>query len=88
MIGLPFLLGLGGRYGYKVLRDGVAIAGLIIFIWIHASHGFQAAYLIMIVLGFLIYIMGRLAQRMFKSMIIATLIIIVIIYILVRANIG
>jgi hypothetical protein len=93
-IGLPFLLGLGGRAGQggianisvnAVLRGGVAIAGLLIFLSTSTAHVGYGSYLFMVGMGLILYMMGRFARRMFKLIIIAVLVVIAIItYLLVR----
>ena len=90
-IGLPFLLGLGGRAGQggianisvnSVLRGGVAIVGLGIFYLTSTANG---TYLFMVGMGLLLYMMGRFARRMLKLLIIAVLIVIAIVaYLLVK----
>mgnify|MGYP001095085891 CR=1 FL=1 len=82
-IALPFLLGAGGRYGNRVLREGMGIAGIILFIFINtAARWFYPFYLTMIIIGLLLYVMGRLARRTLRSLIIAALVITAVTYLI------
>ena len=51
-IGLPFLLGVGGRTGNRVIRTGVSLAGLAIFFLVHTVHNLNIVYIVIFVIGF------------------------------------
>ena len=84
VFGLPFLWGLGGRGINRVLREGVAIAGLLIFLANLYAQGFHGLYVGTVCLGIMLYMWGRLARKASRYLIIAASILIAIIYYLVR----
>lgn len=84
MVGLPFLLGLGGRGTNVALREGVAIAGLIIFFSILSINGFQFLFIALLCIGLLFYLYGRTARRTFRSTLVAIVIFAIIIIFLIR----
>lgn len=83
MVGLPFLLGIGGKSANKAIKDGVAIASLLIFFSILSISGLQSLFVALLGLGLLLYLFGRFAKRMFSSILIAFAVIALIIYFLV-----
>lgn len=77
--GLPFLWGMGGQRTGKVLRTGVSITGLLIFVRLLSFQGHHIFYLALLVLGILLYMWGSLARRIL-SIVIALIILAVVIY--------
>lgn len=63
VMGMPFLLGVGGRSANKTLREGIAIVGFIIFFAILSTQGVHAFYFAVLCFAIICYLWGRIARR-------------------------
>jgi len=93
LCGVPFLWGIGSRGMGKaintdfslsrVIREGISIAGLIIFFITIAAKGYQALYFAAFCMASMFYLWGRLARKI-SSIIFAVVIFIIIMTFLIR----
>jgi hypothetical protein len=80
---LSFLLGLSGRLGKMVLKEGISIAILILFIGMLSIQGFVPAYVGFFGTLAIIYLFAKLA-RFTGRMVLALLVLLIAIYLLYR----
>lgn len=84
VFGLPFLWGMGGRGLNKVMREGAAIAGLLIFVVNLHAQKFHGFFIAIICLGIILYMWGRLTKRAIRYLVVAVSILVIIAYFLIR----
>jgi hypothetical protein len=79
---LPLLWGMGGKVAGRIMREGVAIAGLLIFLNSLSANGFKGFYIAFICMGVLLYMFGRLARRSLRYIVFAIGVAAIVVYLL------
>jgi len=61
-LSLAFLLGLSGRLGHQVLKEGISVVVLIIFAGTLQYQGLLPAYMTLLVILTVVYLFGRIVR--------------------------
>jgi len=79
VVGLPFLLGIGGRKGITIIRIGMSITSLIIFLTYLPPES-RVLYYTMLSISALVYLWSRLARKALSILIAALIVVFILLY--------
>ena len=79
IVGVPFLLGIGGRRGLTAIRIGVGATGLTIFLACLSPQN-RTVYFTMLAVSSMVYLWSRLARKALSLIIAAFIVTMVILY--------